>query len=260
MANCFGNEFTSTGRTLKRASLSDMIFDKISEAILSGEYAKDSRIGTKADLQNTYGVAPGTVNEVVRMLSARNLIELRPGPKGGLFAAEPSAALKFGELVIKLQHSPFFSKDCFEMKDILDPWVSADAARHRTATDVRELRVLLEKLESAPNLKIRVSQNWKLHRRIAQISKNHLLVIFYMATMDLLEKELVEVTVPSETNETERSATRNELHRALVDAIEAGDVAKAWQYGGEKHKFPIHAVDSGATLGKRQDTGSRKKK
>src|SRR3954464_16025563 len=58
--------------------------------ILGGGLAHGERLGTKDDLRQRFGVAVATVNEAVRLLEMRGLIEARPGPGGGAFVANSS--------------------------------------------------------------------------------------------------------------------------------------------------------------------------
>src|SRR4051812_50210147 len=58
--------------------------------ILGGGLAPGERLGTKDDLRQRFGVAVATVNEAVRLLEMRGLIEARPGPRGGGFVANSS--------------------------------------------------------------------------------------------------------------------------------------------------------------------------
>ena len=46
------------------------------------------RIGTKQELCEEFGVAPATLSEALRVLRARGIIDVRPGPGGGTFVAK----------------------------------------------------------------------------------------------------------------------------------------------------------------------------
>ena len=50
------------------------------------------RLATKDDLRKRFRVAVATVNEAMRRLETRGLIEARPGPGGGVFVARPAGA------------------------------------------------------------------------------------------------------------------------------------------------------------------------
>lgn len=41
------------------------------------------RLGSKSELAERLGVAPGTLNQATRLLQNRGSLELRPGPGGG---------------------------------------------------------------------------------------------------------------------------------------------------------------------------------
>jgi len=224
---------------VRRRSLAEEISAQLAEAILRGDYGTEGRIGTKEELQGQFGVARGTINEIVRLLSSRQVIQMRPGPKGGLFAAS-SPAVKFHDMVMHLQNDAHLANECFQVKDVLDPVVSAHAARDRTAKDVKELRAICKEYERQTDPKMRIQWNWKLHRRISEISKNRILVIFYAAIMNVVEAELSEVRAKPDKS---HMARRGALHRELVEAIAAGDEKRARTLGGDKHKFEIDLID-----------------
>jgi DNA-binding FadR family transcriptional regulator len=226
---------------MQKKSLAEEISTKLAEAIIRGDYGPDGRIGTKDDMQTRLGVAKGTINEIVRLLSSRKVIHMRPGPKGGIFAVSlPS--VQFHEMIMRFQNDAHLASECFQIKDILDPVVAADAACHRTAKDIEELRETCRAFQEETDPKSRVQLNWKLHRRISNISANKTLALFYAVIMDVLEGEIADMVMPqSEPNET-RMANRNALHHELVEAIAAGNVEKARALGGEQHRFDIGMV------------------
>ena len=233
--------------TVKKKSLAEDIAAQLTEVILRGDYGPDGRMGTKDELQSQLGVARGTVNEIVRLLSSRKVIQMRPGPKGGLFAIS-SPSVKFDQMIMRLQHDADLASECFQMKDILDPVVSAEAAKHRTPKDIKKLWETCKIYERQTDPKMRVRYNWKLHRQISEISKNRILVVFYAAIMDILESEMTEVIAPKSESKQglmhKRNRQRNMLHRELVEAIANGNVDRARILGGEKHKFDISLIST----------------
>ncbi|HEY3718019.1 MAG TPA: FCD domain-containing protein [Jatrophihabitantaceae bacterium] len=106
-----------------------------------------SRLGSKDDLRVRCGVSVGTFDEAVRLVQARGLVAMRPGPGGGLFQA-----------------------------------------------------------------------HWRLHRYIASVSPNEMLRSLGTNLFDLIESATIRHTVGRLD-----LAERYELHRALVDAIDARD-------------------------------------
>src|SRR5579863_1298373 len=58
------------------------------------------RIATKHELREQFGVASATINEAVRLLETRGVIEARPGPGGGIFVARSAvrSAVRFAHV------------------------------------------------------------------------------------------------------------------------------------------------------------------
>src|SRR5919108_3910119 len=103
--------------------------------ILGGGLAPGDRLGTKEDLRQRFGVAVATVNEAVRLLEMRGLIEARPGPGGGIFVANSSVrvALKRGGMQAMWGAARY--PDCLAVRNVLEPIVCRHAATHLTDGD-----------------------------------------------------------------------------------------------------------------------------
>jgi len=72
----------ATPELAMRVSRAEAVARQLESEILGG-LEPGVRIGTKEDLRVRFGVAVATVNEAVRLLEMRGLIEARPGPGGG---------------------------------------------------------------------------------------------------------------------------------------------------------------------------------
>ena len=70
-------------------SRAEMAADHIAR-LAAGVQAGD-RIGSKDDIRHVCGFSVGTVNEAIKIAQERGIITSRPGPGGGIFAADPSA-------------------------------------------------------------------------------------------------------------------------------------------------------------------------
>jgi DNA-binding IclR family transcriptional regulator len=65
--------------------------------IIEGEIAQRRlpagyRFGTRAELRRRFNVAMATVNETIRVLEMRRIVEARPGPGGGVFVAASASS------------------------------------------------------------------------------------------------------------------------------------------------------------------------
>src|SRR3954467_4617463 len=122
-----------SGLLASRVPRAEAVARDLEAQILGGGLAPRERLGTKEDLRQRFGVAVATVNEAVRLLETRGLIEARPGPGGGVFVANSSVrvALKRGNL--EATWGAARVDDCLAVRNGLEPLVCREAARHRTA-------------------------------------------------------------------------------------------------------------------------------
>ena len=196
------------------------------------------RLGSKEDLRKVFQVAHGTLNEAVRVLETRGMIELRRGPQGGVFVAPPSLSLRLSQVVLGVKHSKTTLEQCLAVRNQIDPLTIIEAAKvgRFEAAAVEELYTLLDKMieaASEPDRSLRL--NWMLHRRIAQMGENIVLTALYVSLMDFNEAEVVEVA-------PDRSyvhvARMHAMHREIIDAIASGDPQRA-AAAAKRHPLPL---------------------
>src|SRR3954466_4186056 len=198
--------------------------------ILGGRLAPGDRIGTKNYPPHRFGVAVATVNEAVRLLETRGLIEARPGPGGGVFVAASSvrAALRRGNLEATWGAARI--DDCLAVRNGLEPLVCREAARNRTPEDVRELRAIVAQMERrTDDARAYFELNWALHRLIARLGRNAPLHSIYLTLLDFIEDGM------AARDMREFDGTVDvETHRELVEAIADGPGARL-EAAGERH-------------------------
>ncbi|MEA2383440.1 MAG: GntR family transcriptional regulator, transcriptional repressor for pyruvate dehydrogenase complex [Solirubrobacteraceae bacterium] len=186
--------------------------------ILGGGLAPGDRLGTKDDLRQRFGVAVATVNEAVRLLEVRGLIEARPGPGGGVFVANSSVRVALKRSGLQATWGAARFADCLAVRNGLEPLVCRDAAANRTAEDIAALRELVTAMERhAADPDAYFELNWGLHRRIARGCRNAPLHSIYLTLIDFLEDGLR----PADLREF-RPEADVAIHRELIDAIEEG--------------------------------------
>jgi DNA-binding FadR family transcriptional regulator len=191
---------------------------EVEAEIAAGTLVAGQRIGRKDDLRRRFGVAVATVNEAVRLLETRGLIEARPGPGGGVFVAgSPRVAQQRGMLGFASGQASF--ADCMAIRNALEPLVCREAARHHREEDIRALRKIIGAMERhADDPAAYLDLDWALHRRIARMCHNAPLHSIYLTLIDVLQ----DASAAGDLDELHGEADIG-VHRELVDAIAAGE-------------------------------------
>src|SRR5437016_4565048 len=115
-----------------RLSRAEALAREIEEEISAGVLNTGDRLGTKDDLRQRFSVAVATVNEAVKLLDTRGLVEARPGPGGGVFVASPASRKRSGPMIMGFEWSEANVDDYHEVRGVLEPLIYPPAARHRT--------------------------------------------------------------------------------------------------------------------------------
>jgi len=195
--------------------------------------ATGERIGTKADLRTRYDVAPGTVSQALRILKGRGLIDIRPGPQGGIFVDKSGGVHALADVILGFRWAETTFEQCREVRGALEPLMVVQAARHRTPADVRELRALLHRMERACDTPTEyMSRHFALHRRIGAIGKNALLRSLYVTINDFFEQHF-------DHGGDDSRACRDSylIHLAIVSAIADGDESAALVAAARQERF-----------------------
>jgi DNA-binding FadR family transcriptional regulator len=203
-----------------RSNRAEMAAERIAGIVRSRP--PGTRLGTKADLRADCGVSIGTLNEALRLLQSRGLVTVRPGPGGGLFAAEQSPMVRLGNSVLALDAAQTSVAEAVRIRDALDPLLVEDALWHASPADIVTLRTELARMEdasTADDATAFVHANWALHARIAEISPSTILRSLYLGLLDLIESHTLDVLPVRDQSLPDYLRERFKLHTALVDAI-----------------------------------------
>jgi len=220
-----------------RLSRAEALAREIEEEVSTGVLNTGDRLGTKDDLRQRFNVAVATVNEAVRLLDNRGLVEARPGPGGGVFVASPASRIRRGPMIMGFGWTEATMADYHEVRSALEPIIYRHAGRYRKDADIRALKSILENM--AANLdqpRVYVRYNTAFHRRIAKLSPNAALRSLYVTLLDFFENDLAGDDLPPVLNETNIT-----VHRQLIDAIEAGDTPDLEEaiYRHDNHRLAL---------------------
>ena len=190
--------------------------DIVSADVLSAGH----RLGAMDDLRQRFNVAVATLNEAIKLLESRGLVEARSGPGGGVFVAAPTVSTQQGPSMMGFQWADSTITDYHEVRDALEPLICRQAARHHNPDDIRAVRSIVDRMEANLHDPLAYArQNSAFHHRVADQSRNEPLQTMYVTLIDYFEHNLERVgSLPDAVH-----PDNVEVHRQLIAAIEAGE-------------------------------------
>ena len=123
---------------IQESTLPERTAQQISRLIVERRLTSEDRLPSEFELAELLHVGRGTIREGVKLLVARNVLEIRRG-KGTYIASNP------GEIPDPLGFAycpdPFqLALDLAEVRGQLEPWIARMAAEHAAKEDLNRLR------------------------------------------------------------------------------------------------------------------------
>ncbi len=191
---------------------------RIKDMILAGELKPGDRLPPEKELSEALGLSRSSLREAVKALEIIRVLDVRRGDGTYVTSLTPSLLLDAMSFVVDL-HQDASVLDLFEVRRILEPEAAALAAVRITPADVAHLRTLLSQVDGGTSVDDLVAHDVVFHRSIAELSGN----AYLTRLLDTLSSRTLRARVwrgLSEGGSVERTLTE---HRAIVDALEAGD-------------------------------------
>jgi GntR family transcriptional repressor for pyruvate dehydrogenase complex len=206
---------------VRQPRLSDQVAAGLMQAISSGRLEPGARLPSERSLCEQFGVSRTVVREAVTILAAKGLIEVRSG--SGLRVASVNGDAVTESLSLYLRGQTLDYTRVHEIRAVLEVPMAAAAATRRTDDDVRRLVDACERVEaSLDDVDVAAIHDVEFHRAVGRATHNDLYVVLLDAVgAALLEVRRANLALPSADSQTVAH------HRAILDAIVAGDAAAA---------------------------------
>jgi GntR family transcriptional repressor for pyruvate dehydrogenase complex len=199
-------------------AVTDEAILKIKAMLLSGELKPGDRLPPEKELSEALGLSRSSLREAVKALEVIRVLDVRRGDGTYVTSLTPSLLLDAMSFVVDI-HQDDSVLELLEVRRILEPAAAALATPHVTADDIAALRVLLAEVDRTTSVDDLVANDIVFHRRISEHSGN----AYLTRLLDTLSGSTVRARVwrgLTEEGSVERTLTE---HRAIVDALEAGD-------------------------------------
>lgn len=192
--------------------------------IEGGDLRPGDRLPTEAQLAAEHGVSRSVVREAVHLVRSRGLVIARQG--SGVYVA-PEARHKPLEFDPTVLESMGAVVQVMELRRVLEGEIAALAAERATRAQVTAMRRALRAIDAATDAgRDGVAEDLAFHRSIGECTGN----AQFSRMLGFLEQYLREAMRVTKGNESRRTDFMQQVraeHRAIVDAIAAGDAVAA---------------------------------
>jgi DNA-binding FadR family transcriptional regulator len=231
------DETSSGGAPARRGSRAQQVAADLEREILSAHADPGTRLGLRTGLIDRFAVSPAVMNEALRILRERDLVEVRPGPNGGVFVANPPPQVRLGAIDLWHVGLSVDPEQLFEARRHLDTLFPTVAMQRATPDDVRAMEWALDDMRAATardDARGFMEATMRMHLAIARASRIEVLIGMYQTIVTLLSATMTRASfVPG----TEGPRAHNlEVHATLIAAIREQDTALLEKTLGEHHE------------------------
>jgi GntR family transcriptional repressor for pyruvate dehydrogenase complex len=202
---------------IARVQMVDAVVEQIRSQIVGGKLGRGKRVPPEIELAELLGVSRNTVREAMRILEAEGWVQRS---KRGTTVVPEEANLLAQPLANLTRLEGIDAHQMFEVRIVIESEMAALAAVRATEADRERIRLALEQLDRDGDAFL--AANFDFHRAIAVASGNLIL----MAILDAIKELLLTVRFAGPIDRETRQAS-NAGHRAIAQAILAGDAARA---------------------------------
>jgi DNA-binding FadR family transcriptional regulator len=123
-----------------RSSRAEHVAADLEHEILSARLPVGAHLGRRSEIMDRFGISPTVMNETLRILRDRDLVNVRPGPGGGITVASAPPQVRLGALDLWFQPSTPHPLDLFEARLYLEFGLTKAAFERATSEDIAAMR------------------------------------------------------------------------------------------------------------------------
>jgi DNA-binding FadR family transcriptional regulator len=169
-----------TRRTFEEA------LEQIAEAIRAGDLKKGDRLPSERDLSAQMKISRPTLREAIEVLVDSGVLQVRPGPAGGMFVRSEVVPLDLLHERRELRVNEV--AQLLEARRLLEPQVAQLAARYGTEVDfaAMERTIALQREATADHLRS-LQLDLRFHLQMARATRNDTIVSLMRTVLRQLE-------------------------------------------------------------------------
>jgi DNA-binding FadR family transcriptional regulator len=204
-------------RPIRTRKIFEEAIAQIAEAIQTGQLGVGEKLPSERTLAGALAISRPTLREAVRILVDAGVLEVKPGPSGGMFVKSDVIRPSLYEEVPNIALSEV--GQTLEARRVLEPRVAQLAALNATDEDFELMRRSIEDQERVSDNRDRaLVYDRRFHLILARASRNALLVQLMRTIFRQLElAQDIAMRAPHEP------AWATAIHRRTLQAIMSGD-------------------------------------
>lgn len=200
----------------------EMVAKALRELALSEAAGDGMRLPSERELAERFGVSRVVIREAVRTLESDGLLKVKKGASGGTFVCRDLGKPLGTSISNLLQGGSINLTHLFELRLMLEPPATAQAAARATAEQLTELeRILAESRAGFADENLLRRLNLDFHRQLVRMADNPLLAFLCDKVLDLMVEQIKARTSLS------TSQAVVPWHERILAALKAGDAAGA---------------------------------
>jgi GntR family transcriptional repressor for pyruvate dehydrogenase complex len=207
-----------------RLKVNEEIARQLLNQIRSHELQLGDQLPSERQLAGLFGASRGSVREALGALELSGVIVSRQG--GGNFVTDTLPGASTQPLSQFLERQSEHLLDVSEARQMFEPRIAFLAAERATPEDVNALRRALEEQERGlreDDVVAMVNADRQFHQTLAEAASNQTFIMLHNYLSDLVAGDRREAIENSSQRRTQSPID----HRAIYDAVAAGDAAAA---------------------------------
>ncbi len=169
--------------------LYERIVEQIEARILSGVLSVGDKLPPERELAEQFAVSRTAIREAVKILREKGLIEIRPG-KGTFVTNGSSTAIKQSLDRLVKYGAPDGSANLGEVREILEPEITALAASRMTDEIIAAMREAVETMDAAyDDVDLYIEADLDFHLALAEATQNPIIPALMDTIIDLLREQ-----------------------------------------------------------------------
>ncbi|QGU95765.1 FCD domain-containing protein [Clostridium bovifaecis] len=159
---------------IKNTKVYEQVINQIKTMIQDGTLKRGDKLPSERDLVEQLGVSRASIREALRVLEIVGLVECKQGE--GNFIRSTFQDSLFEPLSIMFMLNECKVEEIFDLRKVMETETAALAAKEVTDAELKEMRDLIDEMKISEDEEERVKVDRKFHYKIAQASRNFLIV------------------------------------------------------------------------------------